>query len=156
GLMAPTNLSLTITAPAWRGFHHVAVVTHDLDATIAFYREVLGMQIGDIVPATDRSGRHCFIKPGVTETWGLHVFEQADAQLFPYPEGMPRGVFVPGALQHIAFALPNEAEALALRDRLAAFGIPTTPISDLGLVRNMLFRDNNGMLLEATWPNGES
>lgn len=153
--MASTHLSATTTAPAWRGFHHIAVVTPDLDATIAFYRDVLGMPISDIVPATQWSGRHCFIKPGLTEAWGLHVFEQADAQLFPYPEGMPRGIFVPGALQHIAFALPGEAEALALRARLAALNIPTTPINDVGTVRNMLFRDNNGILLEATWPQTE-
>jgi catechol 2,3-dioxygenase-like lactoylglutathione lyase family enzyme len=153
--MALTNSSAPTAAPAWRGFHHVALVTPDLDATIAFYQNVLGMQIGEIAPATNYGGRHCFIKPGVAETWGLHVFEQANAQLFPYPEGMPRGVFVPGALQHVAFALPSETDALALRERLATFGVPTTPISDLGQVRNMLFRDNNGTLLEATWSKTE-
>jgi catechol 2,3-dioxygenase-like lactoylglutathione lyase family enzyme len=139
-------------APPWRGFHHIALATPDLDATIAFYTEVLGMEITMLFPATDRNGRHCFIKPGTSEAWGLHVFEQADAQIFPYPEGMQRFAFIPGALQHIAFALPDLAAAHALRERLAAFGIPTTEIGDLGQVQNMLFRDHNGMLLEATWP----
>ena len=140
------------TTPPWRGFHHVALVTPDLDATITFYTEILGMHIATVFPATDRNGRHCFIKPGETEAWGLHMFEQPDAQLFPYPAGMQRFVFVPGALQHIAFALPSRADGLALRERLAMFGVATTPISTLGPIQNMLFQDNNGLLLEATWP----
>lgn len=147
-----TSMNPTATPP-WQGFHHVALVTPDLDATKKFYTEVLGMRLVAEFPATDRNGRHCFIKPGATEAWGLHFFERPDARIFPYPEGMQRFAFVPGALQHMAFALPGMAEALRLRERLVAFGIPTTGIGSLGWVRNMLFRDNNGLLLEATWPS---
>jgi catechol 2,3-dioxygenase-like lactoylglutathione lyase family enzyme len=65
--------------PLWRGFHHVALVTPDLDATIRFYGDVLGMRVGEVVSATERQGRHCFIKPCDTvETWGLHFFERPD------------------------------------------------------------------------------
>ena len=65
---------------------------------------------------------------------------------------MQRFEFIPGALQHIAFALPDLVAAHALRERLTAHGIATTEIGDLGPVQNMLFRDNSGILLEATWP----
>ncbi len=68
---------------------------------------------------------------------------------------MQRFVFVPGALQHIAFALPGRTDALALRERLSALGIATTEIGDLGPLHTMLFRDNNGLLLEAIWPATE-
>jgi catechol 2,3-dioxygenase-like lactoylglutathione lyase family enzyme len=136
----------------WRGFHHVALVTPDLDATIRFYGGVLGMRVGEVVAATERQGRHCFIKPGDAETWGLHFFELADARIFAYPESFERFAFVPGALQHVAFGLPDEESALSLRRRLAAFGVEVTDTTDLGLISNMLFRDNNGLLLEATWP----
>ena len=138
--------------PAWRGFHHVALVTPDLDATIGFYGEVLGMRVGDVFAATERQGRHCFIKPGDVETLGLHFFELREARVFPYPETFERFAFVPGALQHVAFALPDEAAAMALRRRLEGFGVEATPTTNLGSISNMLFRDNNGMLLEATWP----
>ncbi|MFO7168423.1 MAG: VOC family protein [Chloroflexota bacterium] len=150
--MAATDPTRRTATPPWRGFHHIALVTPDLDATMKFYTEVLGMHVTAVFPASDRNGRHCFIKPGETEAWGLHVFEQPDVQLFPYPADMQRFVFVPGALQHIAFALPSRADAEALRERLSAFGIPTTPINTIGPIQNMLFRDNNGILLEATWP----
>ncbi|SRR6266498_3022431 len=144
------------TAPPWRGFHHIAIVTPDLEATIRFYQDALGMQVGDIHPARGGNGRHCFIKPGMNETWGLHVFEQADAHIFPYPETLARFVFIPGALQHIAFALPDEAAALALRERLHRHNVHMTPIGDLGPIRNTLFLDNNGILLEAAWPKEET
>ena len=140
------------TIPPWHGFHHVALVTPDLDATIHFYGDILGMHVSNIVAASERQGRHCFIKPGQTETWGLHFFEQPDVQIFPYPETFPRFAVVPGALQHLAFALPDEAAALALRQRLATFGVSMTDIGHIGPISNLLFRDNNGLLLEATWP----
>jgi catechol 2,3-dioxygenase-like lactoylglutathione lyase family enzyme len=151
--MAFERTDVADAVPVWRGFHHVALVTPDLDATIRFYGDVLGMSVGEVVSATERQGRHCFIKPGATvETWGLHFFEQPDAEVFAYPETFERYAFVPGALQHVAFTLPDEAAALVLRRRLAAFGVEMTDITNLGLVSNMLFRDNNGLfLLEAAW-----
>ena len=149
--MASERGDIVDVAPQWRGFHHVALVTPDLDATIRFYGDVLGMHVGEVVGATERQGRHCFIKPGDVETWGLHFFEQPDAEVFAYPETFERYAFVPGALQHVAFALPDEAAALALRRRLAAFGVEMTDVTNFGGVSNMLFRDNNGLLLEAAW-----
>jgi catechol 2,3-dioxygenase-like lactoylglutathione lyase family enzyme len=145
---SPT-INPTDHAMPWRGFHHVALVTPNLEATIRFYVDVLGMQAGEVM---DRHGKHCFIKPGDSETWGLHVFETPEAQIFPYPDSSERFVFIPGALQHIAFALPDEKAALVLRERLTQHGVRITGINELGPIRNFLFVDNNGTLLEATWP----
>lgn len=137
------------TVIPWRGFHHVALVTRDLDATISFYRDALGMQAGDVM---ERRGRHCFINPG-GDTLGLHFFEHADAEIFTQRELLrERHIFLEGALQHIAFALPDEAAALALRERLGRHNVEMTDINDLGALRNFLFFDNNGILLEAAWP----
>jgi len=146
----------------WRGFHHIALVTADLDATIAFYEQVLGMRAGPVYPATARRGRHCFIKPGDTDAWGLHFFEYAGAQIPSSAEAIRQLAenreaaalyqFVPGALQHIAFALPSEEEAMALRRRLESHGVPVTDIYDQGSIRDFVFVDNNGIQLEAAWP----
>lgn len=149
--MAPRQAPDAPRVP-WRGFHHIALVTPDLDATIAFYQEVLGMTVLAFFPAAEYSGRHAFIQPGDTPSWGLHVFEQPEAQVFAYPADMPRFAVVPGALQHIAFALPSRADGEALRARLIADGVTPTPVTTLGQIQNTLFRDNNGLLLEATWP----
>lgn len=154
----------TQSAIAWQGFHHVALVTPDLDATIRFYRDALGMQVGDIyTTGMSVDGRHCFIKPGNVETWGLHVFENSDPDLKAVLETAKQMVldvldtggrlgFFKGILQHIAFALPDEQVALALRERLQKHNVRMTPINEIGAIRNFLFLDNNGLLLEAAWP----
>ncbi len=140
---------------AWRGFHHVAVVTRDLDETVRFYRDRLGMQVGEVVdrPAQGAVSRHCFIKPGEAETWGLHFFESPDAEPHAAAGRLDSEPLLGRVgMQHIAFALPNEAAGISLRERLREAGVETTAIGSVGPIQNTLFFDNNGLLLEATWP----
>jgi catechol 2,3-dioxygenase-like lactoylglutathione lyase family enzyme len=94
----------------WRGIHHLALVTPDLDATLRFYNEIMEMPVSEIYPSREGRGRHAFVfvKPGDSETWGLHFFERSIEQ--PASD----------ALLHIAFGLPHQAAAHALRDRAPA------------------------------------
>jgi catechol 2,3-dioxygenase-like lactoylglutathione lyase family enzyme len=150
------------TSPVpWAGFHHVALVTPDLDATVAFYRDVLGMHAGEVrVGGGVVAARHCFVRPGAdAATWGLHFFEHPGASLPRYPGGLAglrAAGFIPGALQHVAFALPDAAAADALRARLAARGVEATPTGTIGSLQNLLFFDPHGLLLEATWPRPDA
>ncbi len=57
-----------------------------------------------------------------------------------------------GIVQHIAFSLPIEAAGIELRERLKEGGVGSTDVGNVGLIRNTIFFDNNGQLLEATWP----
>ncbi len=143
-------------APAWRGFHHVALVTRDLDATIGFYRDVLGMEVVFVAPAGELHGRHGAVRPGGDpDRPGLHFFEYPRAPRFgPNDRSLEGAVFDPGAtfLSHISLALPDEAAGVALHELLTRHGVRTTPIMDQGPFRNMSFMDNNGMSLEAAWP----
>lgn len=152
------------SAVPWQGFHHVALATPDLNATIQFYQNVLGMQVGEIYGSgIGVNARHCFIKPEGAETWGLHVFENPDPELKAvfeltkqmvldvYASGKRLG-FLKGILQHIAFALPDEHSAVALRTRLQQHHVLMTPINEIGAIHNFLFLDHNGLLLEAAWP----
>jgi len=145
---------------AWQGFHHVALISSDLDATVRFYDDVLAMQSGDIIPAKGPRGRHVMIKPGNCDAWGLHFFEHTDAQLLAQRETLnqllaqPQSqfAFLSGTLQHIAFALADETAALELRARLEAYNVMMTPINQVAGIRNFIFLDNNGIPLEAAWP----
>ena len=56
-------------------------------------------------------------------------------------------------VQHIAFALPDEAAGIELRGRLRESGVESTDVGNVGPIRDTLFFENNGLLLEATWPN---
>lgn len=133
----------------WRGIHHIALRTADLEATIQFYKEGLGMPVSDIAPSEEGRGRHCIVmvKPGDSETWGLHFFErpgqvQADA-----------GAARQETLLHIAFRLPDEASAQLLREHLQRHKVEITEIPELN---SFVFWDNNGIMLEALWPTGQS
>lgn len=144
-----TDASPAQMSPGWQGIHHVALVTPDLDTTIQFYRDVLGMQLLFIAPAGEMHGRHAAFLPGVGFL-GLHFFEMPNAQIFTAPD-LAKMYWLPGALHHISFALPDERTALALQKRLQAQGIATTGVMDQGNIYNFVFQDNNGMLLEAAW-----
>jgi catechol 2,3-dioxygenase-like lactoylglutathione lyase family enzyme len=138
----------------WRGFHHLAVITPDLDATIRFYRDAVGMRIGWVGPADPPLGRDCTVIIGGEGTSHIHFFEQLGAQVQPTD---PENLLAPppggSGIHHVAFGLPDEAAALALRERLRAHGVPMSEIMDQGGFRDMVFRDNNGVLLEAAWPD---
>lgn len=146
----------------WQGVHHIALVTPDLEATVTFYENVLGMQATPVYPATAQRGRHCFVKPGDTECWGIHFFENPDARIFESADALrrlsanPQAAdlyrFLPGALQHVAFAMRSEQDGLALRRKLASHGVVMTDLYDQGRIRNFIFIDNNGIQLEAAWP----
>src|SRR5215212_3136299 len=104
----------------WQGVNHVTLATPDLDTTVAFYRDVLGLRVVFEAPANPMHGRHAMLSPGGSGQ-GLHFFEVADAQIFGFPGAVPPTLqFLPGALQHVALTVADEAEALALRERLQA------------------------------------
>jgi catechol 2,3-dioxygenase-like lactoylglutathione lyase family enzyme len=127
----------------WRGVHHIALATPDLDATLRFYGDVLGMSVSEIYPSKEGRGRHSlvFAKLNDSDTWGLHFFERAGIESDATP------------LLHIAFRLADETAANALRQRLQEHQIGITEIVELG---SFLFADNNGLMLEVTYPQAVS
>lgn len=136
--------------PPWQGIHHLALATPDLDATVAFYHGVLGMAVLPADGGGDRGPRHLLVDAGGAL---LHFWETTEAEIFAAP--WERDRFVPGALQHLALRLPSEAALRALRTRLHAVGVEASDVVPIGPALVVLFHDNNGMMLEATyWVGG--
>lgn len=44
----------SVQKPHWMGVHHIAAVTADLDGTLRFYCDILGMQPGPVVPQNEQ------------------------------------------------------------------------------------------------------
>jgi catechol 2,3-dioxygenase-like lactoylglutathione lyase family enzyme len=144
----------TQTVPAWQGINHIALVTPDLAATLRFYQDVLGLRLAALLPASDAHGPHALLSTDGSETGTgqvLHFFEDAAAQIFTDPEALTAVRFVPGALQHIALTLPDEAAGQALHARLQELGIPTTGIEDLRLNQSFRTLDPMGLIVEVAW-----
>jgi catechol 2,3-dioxygenase-like lactoylglutathione lyase family enzyme len=139
----------TKTAPAWQGIHHIALVTPDLDATISFYQDVVGLTLVATGEAGEMHGRTAILHAG-GQYMDLHFFEMPTAQIFAPPD-LSTMHWLPGALHHISIALPDEAAGLAFQERLQAHGITMTPVMDQGDLWNIVFLDNNGMMVEAAW-----
>ena len=135
----------------WGGIHHIALATHDLEETLRFYHQVLGMDVSDMYPSREGRGRHgiVLVKPGDSQTCGLHFFERAGVVPPTQPATLESSSFSTGLLLHIALRLPNAAAAEALRERLTVHQVRITEIVELG---SFVFSDNNAILLEVTWP----
>jgi catechol 2,3-dioxygenase-like lactoylglutathione lyase family enzyme len=146
-MMSDSNVS----SLSWQGIHHIALSTPDLDETVHFYCDVLEMELLFEAPSGDMHGRHAAILPG-GDYLGLHFFEYKDATIFGPSDIGKTMPWFPGALHHLAIAIPDEEAALKLRDRLETHGVQMSEIMDQGGVRNMMFLDNNGIRLEANWP----
>lgn len=135
----------------WQSIHHIALLTADLDATIRFYRDVLGMLISEIAPSQQGRGRHCliFAKPNDDSVWGFHFFERQIEKTTLGASDTHLQSFVP----HVALQLPDETSARTLRERLSNAHVTITDIPELG---SYVFFDNNHLCLEVTWPKDEN
>lgn len=137
-------------ATGWTGAHHLALVTRDLDATVRFYHGMLGMPLWSAMKPMPYHGRHCFFKAGA---FFMHFFENPDAEIAAPQSGWAQQRFttVPGAFQHIALSVEDEGVLIELRERLLSAGVEVTELMDQGPVRQFLFTDNNGIMIEVNW-----
>ena len=131
----------------WRGVHHLALVTADMDATVRFWHGVLDARL--VTTLATPAFRHYFfeIAPGNT----VAFFEYRDQPLEQFSK--PAGIPYPKAAQfdHLSLHLSDEDALLRLRDRLKSHDCGVTDVVDHGFLRSIYFNDNNGIALEASW-----
>ena len=131
----------------WRGVHHLALITEDMDATVRFWHGVLDARL--VATIGTPAFRHYFFDIGQGNT--VAFFEYADQELDTFAK--PAGVPYKGASQfdHLSLHLPNEDALLRLRDRLKTHGCGVTDVVDHGFLRSIYFSDPSGIALEASW-----
>ena len=136
--------------PRWRGVHHLALVTPDMDATVRFYHGVLGARLVATI-ATDNF-KHYFFEIGPGNTVAFFQYLDFEVEAFAKPAGVP----YPQASQfdHLSLGLADEEALLALRSRLKENDCEVTDIVDHGVLRSIYFTDPSGIALEASfWVN---
>jgi catechol 2,3-dioxygenase-like lactoylglutathione lyase family enzyme len=132
--------------------HHTAYVTRDLEATRAFYEDVVGAPLVatytemDELFGKERTYAHCFFELADGSALAFFQFADAGDQAEFGPE-IPSSPFIHIAL-HVDKATQAELEA-----RIAAAGIvePDTYVLDHGYCRSVYVKDPNGMILEFTY-----
>ena len=124
-----------------RGLHHLTLISSDLDRTIAFYRDLLGLAIVHDGPSDDDpSTRHVWFGALDGEPGRLISF-------LHYPD-LPKGVVGTGSTHHFALIVESPDEHAAWRDYLRRQGVECTDVFDRGAFRSIYLRDPDGHIVE--------
>jgi catechol 2,3-dioxygenase-like lactoylglutathione lyase family enzyme len=124
---------------ALRRLDHVLVLTDDLEATRAFYCDVLGLRVGER-PDLPFPGYWLYLDGAPC----LHVAERSAYEAHAATLGLTAGA---GPVDHVAFGAADDDGALG--ERLAAAGLHATENVVPGApVRQLFLDDPNGVRVE--------
>jgi len=135
-----------------QGVHHLALSTGNMKAQLAFFTEVLGMELVAL-----------FWMHGVKGAW--HSFLKLNDQCFlsfvhmPAMSGLVREVGVThpphaggasagGTMHHLSLRVKDEAELMQMRDRIRAHGVPVFGHLEHGMCKSIYFSGPEGLNLE--------
>jgi catechol 2,3-dioxygenase-like lactoylglutathione lyase family enzyme len=133
------------------GLHHVAVCTANLKAQIAYFTDVLGMELVAL-----------YWMHGVTNTWhaflrmgeaSIAFLQNPDIEKIPIEigrthSGNPAASCARGTMQHLSLRVRDELELLAMRDRIRSRGVPVLGPLDHGLCKSIYFAGPENLSLE--------
>ncbi|WP_342633905.1 VOC family protein [Microvirga calopogonii] len=125
-----------------QGFEHVGMTSSDLDRTIAFYRDLLGLK-EILVKRTGDGGRIAFLETGGVM---LEIVEPAASIQTPARE-VP---VTEAGIRHITFRV-DDVEAIyeKLRSAGVEFTVPPRKAANAELIRKVAFcKDPDGIVVE--------
>lgn len=133
--------------PRYTGTHHLAFATGDMEATIRFWRDLLGMRL---VYSYGRAGYRQYLF-ALTEQTFIAFFEWPGVEKLPQRQpGTP--VAGPFAFDHVAIGVAGDEDLWDMAARLAAAGFPASDVIDHGFVHSLYSFDNNGIPIEFSSP----
>lgn len=134
----------------YNGINHLAFITNDMDKTIRFYRDLLGLPL--VAGVGNPQFRHYFFQITATDTIAFFAYDQA-APMEIKPHGQPSTA--PLGFDHVSIGVNTKADLFAGKDRLEAAGFDVSGAVDHGFGWSIYFYDPNNIPLEITWQNLE-
>ena len=131
----------------YNGINHLAMATRDIDATIRFWRDLLGMRL---VAGLGRPGyRHYFFE--ISDHDMIAFFEWPDVDKIPEKD---HGVPVKGPLvfDHVSFEVESDEVLWELKDRFEAADIWVSEVIDHGFIHSIYAFDPNNIPIEFSAP----
>ena len=124
------------------GLHHVTAISRDIERTIAFYRDTLGLGVvRDGTSDDDPGTRHVWFGVGGSGAGSLLSF-------LHYPQ-LPDGVVGAGSTHHFAVVVESASELDAWRDYLRGQGVDCTEVLERGGAFSSVYvRDPDGHIVE--------
>lgn len=133
--------------PKYTGINHLAMATADMDATIRFWRDLLGMRL---VAGLGHPGyRHYFLEISGHDMIAFFEWPAVEAV-----EEKDHGVPVKGplAFDHVSFEVAGEDDLWEIKDRLAAADIWCSEVVDHGFIHSIYAFDPNNIAIEFSAP----
>ncbi|MBL7181397.1 MAG: VOC family protein [Desulfobacterales bacterium] len=127
----------------YNGINHLAMATKDMNVTIRFWRDLLGMRL---VVGLGRPGyRHYFFE--ISEHDMIAFFEWPDVEKVSEKD---HGVPVKGPLvfDHVSFEVESDDDLWELKDRLEAADIWVSEIVGHGFIHSIYTFDPNNIAIE--------
>lgn len=136
--------------PNYTGINHLAMATGDMDATVRFWRDLLGMRL---VAGLGRPGyRHYFFE--ISKHDMIAFFEWSHVEKGELKDhGVP--VKGPCTFDHVSFGVNSDEDLWEIKDKLEAAGIWVSEIIDHGFIRSVYAFDPNNIPIEFSAPVSE-
>ncbi len=127
----------------FNGINHLAMATGDMDRTIRFWRDLLGMRL---VAGLGKPGyRHYFFE--ISQNDLIAFFEWRGVE--PVKEkdhGYPvKGPFI---FDHVSFGVETEDDLWEIKDKLTVAGFEVSGVIDHGFIHSIYAFDPNGIPIE--------
>ncbi len=130
----------------FNGVNHLAMATGDMDKTIRFWRDLLGMRL---VAGLGKTGyRHYFFQ--LSDTDLIAFFEWPGVKpVVKKDHGRP--VSGPFIFDHVSFGVETEDDLWSLKDSLEAAGFHVSDVIDHGFIHSIYAHDPNGIPIEFSY-----
>ncbi|MBU1003710.1 MAG: VOC family protein [Proteobacteria bacterium] len=132
--------------PRYAGINHLAMATGDMDATIRFWRDLLGMRL---VAGLGRPGyRHYFFEISGSDM--IAFFEWPGVEPARMKDhGFPvRGPF---GFDHVSIGVLGQEDLWQVKGRLEAAGFEPSEVVDHGFIHSVYAFDPNNVPIEFSW-----
>jgi len=135
-----------------RGLNHIDLGTKDMEATRAFYEDVLGFPLvrADLVEIGD-DGRlqHFFFDIGNGQLMGFMSGENVRSYPKEFDAGINRGLGLAQGVYHFAFDADSDEDLERIKQHLQDHGVKVRgPVDHEGWCKSIYFLDPNGLQLE--------
>lgn len=125
------------------GVNHLAMATGDMDETIRFWRDLLGMRL--VAGLGEPGYRHYFFEISGNDL--IAFFEWPGVKPVPKKDhGRP--VTGPYIFDHVSFGVETEDDLWRIKDKLSAAGFWVSGVINHGFIHSIYAFDPNGIPIE--------
>ena len=127
----------------FNGVNHLAMATGNMDATIRFWRDLLGMRL--VAGLGEPGYRHYSFQISRYDLIAFFEWAGVEPVTRKYHGRPVRGPYI---FDHVSFGVETEDDLWALKDKLEAAGFHVSDVVDHGFIHSIYAHDPNGIPVE--------